>query len=121
MRQELVVGGYTDPHGLRKGFGALLLGYFENDKLTYAGKVGTGFDEDTLERLHSKLQSIKQSEPAFNQGDLPEREVHWVEPNLVAQIGFEEWTSNGKLHQPRYLGLRQDKNADEVVREEPVK
>ncbi len=119
-RQELVIGGYTDPHGSRQGFGALLLGYYDDQRLRYAGKVGTGFDDETLQTLKSKLKPLLLDQPAFDQSDLPTREVHWVKPKLVAQIGFEEWTSDGKLRQPRYLGLRQDKKPTEVVREEPV-
>jgi len=120
LRQELVIGGYTDPHGSRQGFGALLLGYYDDQQLIYAGKVGTGFDDETLHTLKSKLKSLQQDQPAFEQGDVPNQEVHWVKPDLVAQIGFEEWTSDGKLRQPRYLGLRQDKKPSEVVREQPI-
>ena len=122
-RQELVIGGYTDPGGSRKGFGALLVGYFsENgDKLVYAGKVGTGFDEETLGRLHRLLKRRQRKTPPFfkSPGDLPRKEVHWVTPNLVGQFGFTEWTEAGKLRHPRFLGLRRDKDPEDVVREEP--
>ncbi len=119
-RQEFVIGGYTEPHGSRIGFGALLLGYYEGDDLIYAGKVGTGFDDETLRWLHDELASIERDAPAFAESeDLPRKEVHWVEPELVAAIGFEEWTDYGKLRQPRYEGLREDKAPEEVVKEEP--
>ncbi len=119
-RQEFVIGGYTDPEGSRIGFGALLLGYYQGDELAYAGKVGTGFDEDTLKRLGKRLSSLEKDSPPFSsQADLPHQAIHWVKPQLVAQIGFEEWTASGKLRQPRYQGLRQDKDPKEVVKEEP--
>ena len=119
-QQELVVGGFTDPHGQRSGFGALLLGYYEGRDLRYAGKVGTGFDEDTLDRLGRRLRSLESDQSPFERDDdLPEREVHWVKPELVAEIGFEEWTKTDRLRQPRFLGLREDKAAEDVVREDP--
>jgi len=119
-RQELVVAGYTDPAGSRTGFGALLLGYYDGDALRYAGKVGTGFDDQTLEELGGKLESMTRddcpyAEPPADAGS----HAHWVEPTLVAQIGFTEWTQDGRLRHPRFLGLRRDKPAREVVREEP--
>ncbi len=119
-QQELVIGGYTDPHGERIGFGALLLGYYAANELQYAGKVGTGFDDDTLRRLHQRLQALERETPPFATEDLPTSEVHWVAPRLVAEIGFEEWTEDKKLRQPRFLGLRSDKDARQVVKEEPA-
>jgi DNA ligase D-like protein (predicted ligase) len=116
-QQELVIGGYTDPQGERIGFGALLLGYYEGDKLRYAGKVGTGFDDETLRRLHDRLSDLERETPAYDDEDLPEEGVHWVTPKLVAEIGFEEWTKHNKLRHPRYLGLRRDKPAEDVVKE----
>jgi bifunctional non-homologous end joining protein LigD len=118
-RQELVIGGYTDPHGERVGFGALLLGYYDGDDLVYAGKVGTGFDDETLRRLKERMSALERDTPPFAENDLPSKEVHWVKPELVAQIGFEEWTASGKLRQPRFEGLREDKDAADVVKEEP--
>ena len=119
-RQEFVVGGYTEPSGARIGFGALLLGYYEDGSLRFAGKVGTGFDDKTLRDLHTRLQRLEQkSVPFVDPGDLPTQNVHWVAPELVAQIGFEEWTRHDKLRQPRFQGLREDKAARDVVREEP--
>ena len=118
--QELVIGGFTEPEGERIGFGALLLGYYEGDKFRYAGKVGTGFDDKTLKRMHKRMKKIELDSPPFADGeDLPTGRVHWTKPKLVAEIGFEEWTDAGKLRHPRYLGLRDDKDAADVVRETP--
>lgn len=117
-QQELVIGGFTEPHGSRVGFGALLVGYYDNGDFIYAGKVGTGYDEETLKRLHNQMKKLEIDEPAFSEADeVPTKEVHWVKPKLVAEIGFEEWTQAGKLRQPRYLGLREDKPAEDVIRE----
>ena len=118
--QEFVIGGYTDPQGGRVGFGALLLGYYDEDgRLVYAGKVGTGFDQRALRSLHAALRESERPTAVFAAGDLPRSAVHWVEPRLVAQIGFSEWTTAGQLRHPRYLGLRDDKDPAEVVRERP--
>jgi len=116
--QEFVIGGYTDPQRSRVGFGALLLGYFdESGELVYAGKVGTGFDTKTLRDLHDRLARLEQDRPAFGKGKLPGRGVHWVRPELVGEVAFSEWTDGGELRHPRYQGLRDDKSATEVVRE----
>jgi DNA ligase D-like protein (predicted ligase) len=115
--QEFVVGGYTSPKGTRVELGALLLGYYEGRDLVYAGKVGTGFDEATLHSLHERLSPIEQDTPPFTRGLVHEKSVHWVRPRLVAQIGFTEWTRDGKLRHPRYQGLRTDKDPNDVVRE----
>ena len=117
--QEFVIGGYTDPKGSRTGFGALLLGYYEDGELVYAGKVGTGFDTETLGTMSERLRSIERDTTPFGAGALPRSSVHWVRPGLVAQIGFTEWTEDGQLRHPRFLGLRRDKSAREVVRERP--
>ena len=116
-QQEFVIGGYTVPQGSRIGFGALLLGYYHDNDLQYAGKVGTGFNDNTLKRLSDRLADLVQDASPFSEDDLPTEGVHWVKPKLVAEIGFEEWTEYGKLRQPRYLGLRQDKDARNVVME----
>ncbi len=115
-RQEFVVGGFTEPKGERTDFGALLIGYYEDDQLTYAGKVGTGYDEETLNRLGEKMRDLEQDDPPFGDDGLPS-DAHWIEPELVAEVGFTEWTSAGKLRHPRYIGLRDDKAPEEVVRE----
>jgi DNA ligase D-like protein (predicted ligase) len=115
--QELVIGGYTAPKGSRIDFGALLVGYFDGDDFVYAGKVGTGFNASVLNDLHARMRRLEQEHSPFTRGRVRERDVHWVEPRLVAQIGFTEWTRDGLLRHPRYTGLRDDKNAREVVRE----
>ena len=116
--QEFVIGGFTDPAGSRVGFGALLVGYYERAKLRYAGKVGTGFDTPMLLNLRRKLDARKTSRSPFAD-EVKEKSAHWVKPELVAQIGFSEWTRDGKLRHPRFLGLRSDKAATDVVRERP--
>jgi ATP-dependent DNA ligase len=95
----------------------LLLGYHRGGKLVYAGKVGTGFTEDLLRRLGAKLARLATPISPFAEDGLPRRGVHWVKPMLVAQIGFTEWTAGGKLRHPRFLGLRDDKRPEDVVRE----
>jgi bifunctional non-homologous end joining protein LigD len=115
--QELVIGGFTAPQGSRTDFGALLVGYWADDRLRYAGKVGTGFDRATLESLGRSLRDLEREEPPFADVHPIPRGTRWVEPELVAQIAFAEWTRDGRLRHPRYLGLRDDKPAREVVRE----
>ncbi len=115
--QELVIGGYTAPRGSRTEFGALLLGHYDNG-LRYAGKVGTGFDHATLADLGRELRKRRVGESPFaDAADIRERDVTWVQPTLVAQVGFSEWTGHGRLRHPRFLGLRDDKAASEVIRE----
>jgi bifunctional non-homologous end joining protein LigD len=116
--QELVIGGWTAPKGSRQRLGAILVGYWEDGKLRYAGKVGTGFDTAALERLGDELERRERGTPPFAGDDLP-RTARWAEPELVAQIAFTEWTRDGKLRHPRYEGLRDDKPARDVVREQP--
>lgn len=116
--QEFVIAGYTEPSGSRIGFGALLIGYYEEGRLRYAGKVGTGYDTATLRRLSRLLAEREQEHPAFDE-PVRERRAHWVRPELVAQVAFTEWTRDGKLRAPRFVGLRDDKPAREVVRERP--
>ncbi|MGH8162220.1 MAG: non-homologous end-joining DNA ligase, partial [Gammaproteobacteria bacterium] len=118
-QQEFVIGGWTDPKGERKGFGALLLGYYENGDLRYAGRVGTGFDDRQLHRMHEDLSDLERKSAAFADRDLSSRGVHWVRPTRVAEIAFTEWTDDGRLRHPRFLGLREDKPARKAVRERP--
>ncbi|MGH3980393.1 MAG: non-homologous end-joining DNA ligase [Pseudonocardiaceae bacterium] len=115
--QEFVIGGFTDPAGSRTGFGALLVGHYDGGVLRYAGKVGTGYDTRTLSGLRRRLDTLVRDASPFADR-VRERGVHWVEPELVAQIGFTEWTSDGMLRHPRYQGLRTDKVPTDVVREE---
>jgi bifunctional non-homologous end joining protein LigD len=115
--QEFVIGGYTDPRGGRVGFGALLVGVYQRGRLVYAGKVGTGFDHTTLQRLGKQLAQWETAISPFAGDGLPRSGVHWVKPRLVAQIGFSEWTASGKLRHPRFIGLREDKEPKEVVKE----
>ncbi len=116
--QEFVIGGFTDPQGTRSGLGALLLGYYDRaGRLTYAAKVGTGFDEAALASLRRTLGGMERPRAAFDRGTLPKSAVHWVEPKLVGQVAFTEWTSAGQLRHPRYLGLRRDKDPAAVTRE----
>ncbi|MGW3626649.1 non-homologous end-joining DNA ligase [Streptomyces sp. NPDC000880] len=119
--QEFVIGGFTEPTGSRAGFGALLLGYYDGGRLRYAGKVGTGFDRATLLDLRRRLEALRQSRSPFEAGpEMRVRGAHWVRPELVAQIGFTEWTRDGRLRHPRFLGLRFDKKPTDVVREVPA-
>jgi ATP-dependent DNA ligase len=116
--QELVIGGFTDPQGTRKGLGALLVGYFESEDFVYAGKLGTGFDTKLLLELRTRLDAIEIPKSPFTKAvGLPRLRAHWVRPEIVVAAGFIEWTKYGKLRHPRFLGLRNDKAAREVVRE----
>ncbi|TMH37880.1 MAG: DNA ligase D [Betaproteobacteria bacterium] len=123
QRQEMVIGGYTDPEGSRHGFGALLIGVYEPDgRLAYAGKVGTGFNDASLSTLSRKLAGLVQKQsPFYNPPTGAEgRRAHWVKPELVAEVAFTEWTDDGTLRHPSFQGLRADKKATEVVRERPM-
>ena len=139
--QEFVVGGYTPPAGSRKHFGAILVGYYDNRKLKFAGKVGSRFTEKSLSILHKKFRAEERDDCPFV--DLPSKlatgrvrptggqggewvqgitpsmmkKMHWVNPKFVAEIEFAEWTRDGKLRQPVFLGMREDKDAREVKRE----
>jgi ATP-dependent DNA ligase len=101
--------------------GALLVGYYDDDELRYAGKVGTGFDDETLRRLARRMRRIKRKTPPFaseDEDEIRNDQVHWITPKLVGEFGFTEWTRSGKLRHPRFLGLRRDKDPEEVIREE---
>jgi ATP-dependent DNA ligase len=113
--QEFVIGGYTDPAGRRAAFGALLVGYYHQGKLNYAGKVGTGYDLATLHALGNRLRAAEVGECPFDTCDAEARGVHWVKPTLIAQVAFTEWTRGGKLRHPRFLGLHNDKKPSDVV------
>ena len=128
--QEFVIGGYTPPEGSRKNFGAILVGYYKDNRLMFAGKVGTGFTANSLSMMHKKFRTEKRDDCPFE--DLPSkqngkwvqaitpsmmRKLHWVNPVFVCEIKFAEWTRDGKLRAPVFLGLRDDKKPNEVVRE----
>ncbi|MGH7970456.1 MAG: non-homologous end-joining DNA ligase, partial [Limisphaerales bacterium] len=124
--QEFVIGGYTEPKGSRSHFGAILVGYYEGGKLLFAAKVGTGFDQRVLASLYEKFQKLRRKTCPF--ANLPEdrgltaaqmRRCSWLAPELVCQIRFSEWTRDGHLRQPAFLGLREDKSPREVTREIP--
>ncbi len=117
--QEFVIGGYTEPAGSRTDFGALLVGYYEHGSLRYAGKVGTGYTHAILRDLGGRLRKLELAKPVFVDARPIPRGAHWTKPELVAQIGFAEWTSDARLRQARFLGLRDDKSPAEVVRERP--
>jgi bifunctional non-homologous end joining protein LigD len=119
-RQEMVIGGYTDPEGARAEFGSLLLGVHDRDgRLVYAGRVGTGFDHATLRSLGARLRRLEQrASPFAPDGPRPPaRGAHWVKPELVGEVAFTEWTRDGLLRHPAFEGLREDKPAAQVVRE----
>ncbi len=117
--RAVVIGGYTDPQGSRTGFGALLVGTYEGERLVYAGKVGTGFDEATLTAMTWAMDEMQLDDSPFGAGDPPTEGVHWVNPVLVAQVAFTEWTPAGRLRAPRFLGLRTDKGPLEITKELP--
>jgi len=123
-RQEFVIAGYTRGQGRRSGrFGSLILGYYNDEELVYAGNVGTGFTDDEIDRLLAKLRPLERKGPPFSSVPKMPRvrkdAVHWVDPELVAEIEFVEWTHDGRLRAPSYQGLREDKPADDVQREDP--
>jgi bifunctional non-homologous end joining protein LigD len=130
--QEFVIGGYTPPQGARKHSGAILVGYYKDRGLIFAGKVGTGFTTKSLAALHKKFRVEERAECPFV--DLPSKQngqwvlgitpsmmkkMHWINPKFVAEIKFAEWTRDGKLRAPVFIGLREDKEPGEVVRETP--
>jgi bifunctional non-homologous end joining protein LigD len=122
QRQEFVVGGFTDPEGMRAGIGALLIGYYEGERLVFCGKVGTGFTHKLALELRSRLERIEQKTCPFTPppaGWLG-RNAHWVKPDLVCEVVFTEWTTDGKIRHPSFQGLRADKNAKEIKREKPI-
>jgi len=119
-RQEFVIGGYTDPSGSRESFGALLLGvYDKKGSLHYAGRVGTGFNEQSLRKLHARLEKLERDRPPFIEPltGSEARGVHWVKPTLVAEAKFAQWTRDGIVRQASFQGLREDKSPKSIVRE----
>lgn len=116
-RQEAVIAGFTEPRASRKHFGALILGAYKNGELVYIGHVGTGFTERGLKDLSGRLRPLVTSRSPFAQPPKTNRPVTWVAPRLVCEVKFGEWTSEGLMRQPVFLGLREDKNAREVGQE----
>jgi bifunctional non-homologous end joining protein LigD len=130
LEQEFVIGGYTDPEGARKNLGSVIVGFYKDKKLIFAGKVGTGFNAALLSSLHSQMKKIARETCPFANLPVPRgskwgqgitasemKHCHWVEPRMVCQVKFSEWTRDDRLRQPVFLGLRQDKDAMAVVRE----
>ncbi len=123
QRQEFVIGGFTDPEGMRAGIGALLIGYYEGDRLVFCGKVGTGFTHKLALELRARVERIEQKTCPFTPppaGWLG-RNAHWVKPELVCEVVFTEWTTDGKIRHPSFQGLRSDKDPKEIRREKPTK
>ena len=117
-RQEFVVGGWLEGEGKRRGYpGALLVGYQQDGKLLYAGKVGTGFTDKTLDELNAKLKPLAAKGSPFEAGPAPPRAAHFVKPDVVVELEFVEWTRGGQLRAPSFKGFRFDKPAAEVTRE----
>ncbi len=117
LEQEFVIGGWTEPRGSRKGFGSLLLGAYVGKKLRYVGHVGTGFSAKRIEQIAARLQRLSRARSPF-EGEIEANTVaHWVKPELIAEVRFTEWTREGVLRQPAFLGLREDKDAKDVVLE----
>jgi bifunctional non-homologous end joining protein LigD len=117
-QQEFVVGGWTEPRSSRKSFGALLLGYYDGEgNLVYAGHTGTGFTDAVLDDVGRKLARIERPRPPFAVAPRTNERAHWAEPRYVAEVRFNEWTAGGNLRQPVFLGLRDDKDPRDVVRE----
>ncbi|MGH7393050.1 MAG: non-homologous end-joining DNA ligase, partial [Candidatus Rokuibacteriota bacterium] len=119
LRQEFVIGGWTDPQGSRPYFGALHLGLYEDGRLAYVAKVGTGFDEKTLALVWRKLGALARATSPFAAGSPRGRGHHWVEPRLVCEVRFTEWTEDGGIRHPAFLGLRDDKRPEDCRRETP--
>ena len=118
-RQEFVIGGFTDPEGMRAGLGALLIGYYEGERLVFCGKVGTGFSHTVAVELRARLDRLEQKTCPFTPppaGSLG-RHAHWVKPALVCEVVFTEWTTDGKIRHPSFQGLRADKKPEDVTRE----
>ncbi|MDB5160887.1 MAG: ligase [Candidatus Saccharibacteria bacterium] len=120
LRQEAVIGGFTEPRGSRKHIGALILGVYEGDKLRYIGHTGGGIPTEQMPALRSQLEKLEIESSPFADKFKPNAPVHWVSPKLVAEVTFSEWTSDGHMRQPIFIGLREDKDPREVTREKPV-
>jgi bifunctional non-homologous end joining protein LigD len=116
-RQEFVIGGWTEPRNSRQHIGAILLGYYDDGRLVYAGHTGGGFTRDTLLSLHRRLRSLERKTSPFTPAPRTNERPHWVRPSVVAEVKFNEWTADGKLRHPIFVGVRDDRDARSVVRE----
>lgn len=117
LEQEVVIAGWTEPRGSREKFGALVLGVYDKGKLRYVGHVGTGFDQELLDVVYRKLKPLETTRSPFATKPPSNAPVHWVRPHLVAEVKFGEWTKDGLMRQPVFVGLRTDKKPEDVVRE----
>jgi bifunctional non-homologous end joining protein LigD len=117
FRQEFVVGGFTEPRNSRQHIGALLLGYYDHDRLIYVGHTGGGFTGAGLAEMYKRLKPLGQKASPFEETPKTNERAHWVKPKVIVEVKFSEWTSDGKLRQPIYLGTRDDKKPSEVGRE----
>jgi len=130
LEQEFIIGGYTEPEGTRSGFDSIIVGFYEGNQLIFAGKVGSGFNSTLLRKLHSRFKKIARDFCPF--ANLPVsgaskwgqsltaaemKQCRWLDPQIVCQVKFSEWTRDNRLRQPVFLGLREDKDASEVIRE----
>ena len=120
LRQEVVIGGFTEPRGARKKFGALLIGYYDKEKLIYAGHVGTGFTEKSLSEIYDAMKPLIQVKSPFKNPPHPNAPVTWLKPELIGEVSFSEWTEEGIMRHPSFEGLRSDKTKKEVHREAPM-
>lgn len=121
QRQEFVIGGYTDPGGARHGFGAILLGVFDDGQLRFVGKVGTGFNDSVLDELYNKMKKYEASHSYFSVSSPKGKNIHWLRPELVAEIEFRAWTGDGNIRQGSFVALRDDKSAKAIKKEQPLK
>ncbi len=121
QRQEAVIGGFTRPRGSRQKFGALVLGVYEGGDLVYVGHTGGGFDAQSLAEVHAAMQPLVRANCPFQRRPKTNAPATWVEPRLVCEVTFQEWTSDGIMRQPIFLGLRDDKPARSVQRERPAR
>ena len=121
LRQEVVIGGFTQPRGSRKRFGSLLVGVYKGGKLHYSGHMGGGFDEELLENIYHRLKRVESSKCPFSEEPHPNMPVTWVRPQLVCEVSFTEWTQGGMMRHPVFKGMRIDKSAKQVVREKPIR
>jgi len=113
LKQDFIVGGFTDPQGKRVGLGALLVGHYEGEDLSFAGKIGTGFDTKLLLELRTKLDELEIPKSPFTKAVGLPRRAHWVKPEIIVEVGFIEWTGHGKLRHPRLLALKESTNQDQ--------